>query len=225
MNSWLRLWHDMPNDPKWRTISRVSQTSISEVMAVYVHLLVQGSTNATERGQTQPTGDEDIASALDLGTDVVTRIKAAMQGRVLDGDRLTGWEARQPKREDGSAERAKAYREKKEAERNRTQPNANEPKRRGEEEEIQRRTPIQPSEKKTPKGVQGGVSEKTVGYDVGKHLSDDGWAAAKRTAEGWDIHRLVQIYNAGISKRGAPRNPNAAFPAWCASYTKGRPPA
>ncbi|EOP2197647.1 hypothetical protein QSF09_003200, partial [Escherichia coli] len=23
-NAWLRLWHDMPNDPKWRTISRVS---------------------------------------------------------------------------------------------------------------------------------------------------------------------------------------------------------
>ncbi|MGC6733048.1 hypothetical protein ACP0F4_25645, partial [Escherichia coli] len=20
-NAWLRLWHDMPNDPKWRTIS------------------------------------------------------------------------------------------------------------------------------------------------------------------------------------------------------------
>ncbi|EOJ9867040.1 hypothetical protein ACQP3L_37610, partial [Escherichia coli] len=19
-NAWLRLWHDMPNDPKWRTI-------------------------------------------------------------------------------------------------------------------------------------------------------------------------------------------------------------
>ncbi|ENT9428360.1 hypothetical protein QSD88_RS19685, partial [Escherichia coli] len=22
-NAWLRLWHDMPNDPKWRTIARV----------------------------------------------------------------------------------------------------------------------------------------------------------------------------------------------------------
>ncbi|ENU2244993.1 hypothetical protein ACWNUG_005487, partial [Escherichia coli] len=21
-NAWLRLWHDMPNDPKWRTIAR-----------------------------------------------------------------------------------------------------------------------------------------------------------------------------------------------------------
>ncbi|ENW0797054.1 MULTISPECIES: hypothetical protein, partial [Escherichia] len=20
-NAWLRLWHDMPNDPKWRTIA------------------------------------------------------------------------------------------------------------------------------------------------------------------------------------------------------------
>ena len=24
-NSWLRLWHDMPNDPKWRTIARKSK--------------------------------------------------------------------------------------------------------------------------------------------------------------------------------------------------------
>ena len=23
-NAWLRLWHDMPNDPKWRTIARVT---------------------------------------------------------------------------------------------------------------------------------------------------------------------------------------------------------
>ncbi|WP_252355071.1 hypothetical protein, partial [Escherichia coli] len=23
-NAWLRLWHDMPNDPKWRTQNRVA---------------------------------------------------------------------------------------------------------------------------------------------------------------------------------------------------------
>jgi len=34
-----------------------------------------------------------------------------MQGRVLDGDYLKGWEKRQPKKEDGSAERSKAWRE------------------------------------------------------------------------------------------------------------------
>ncbi|EEY1988416.1 phage replisome organizer, partial [Escherichia coli] len=38
-NAWLRLWHDMPNDPKWRTIARVSGQPIATVMAVYIHLL------------------------------------------------------------------------------------------------------------------------------------------------------------------------------------------
>lgn len=42
-NSWLRLWHDMPNDPKWRTIARRSGQSIGNVIAVYLHVLVNAS--------------------------------------------------------------------------------------------------------------------------------------------------------------------------------------
>lgn len=129
-NQWLRLWHDMPTDPKWRTISRTSKQPITAVIAVYIHMLVSAS-NATERGRTQSWCDEDVASALDLDTDQVVAIREAMQGRVLEGDYLTGWESRQPKREDGASERSKAWREKNkrerdEAERKRTQTNANE---------------------------------------------------------------------------------------------------
>lgn len=109
-NSWLRLWHDMPNDPKWRTISRVSKQSIPSVIAVYVHILVIAS-NATERGRTQGVCSEDIASALDLECEQVEQILSAMQGRVLDGDMVAGWSKRQVEREDGAAERAKAWRE------------------------------------------------------------------------------------------------------------------
>ncbi|EEY1967912.1 phage replisome organizer, partial [Escherichia coli] len=47
-NAWLRLWHDMPNDPKWRTIARVSGQPIATVMAVYIHLLVSASRNVTK---------------------------------------------------------------------------------------------------------------------------------------------------------------------------------
>jgi hypothetical protein len=110
-NQWLRLWHDMPTDPKWRTIARASGQRIGDVMAVYLHLMVCGSMNDTERGRTQSFNAEDVASALDLETEQVASIAAAMQGRVLDGDTLTGWEKRQVQREDGSAERAKAWRE------------------------------------------------------------------------------------------------------------------
>lgn len=125
-NSWLRLWHDMPNDPKWRTIARVSKQPISSVLAVYIHLLVIAS-NATERGRTKNVCSEDIASALDLDAEQVDAIMAAMQGRVLDGDMVSGWAKRQVEREDGSAERAKRWREaQKEAKQ--TQPNAAERK-------------------------------------------------------------------------------------------------
>lgn len=113
-NQWLRLWHDMPTDPKWRTISRVSGQRIGDVIAVFTHLLVCAS-NATERGRTQSFNCEDVASALDLETEQVSAIVDAMQSRVLDGDRLKGWEVRQVAREDGSAERAKAWREAKKA--------------------------------------------------------------------------------------------------------------
>ncbi len=109
---WLRLWHDMPNDPKWRTISRVSKQPISTVLAVYVHLLVIAS-NATERGRTQNVCSEDLASALDIDTEQVDAILSAMQGRVLDGEMVSGWAKRQVEREDGSAERSKRWRDSK----------------------------------------------------------------------------------------------------------------
>jgi len=101
-NSWLRLWHDMPTDPKWRTIARASGQSISTVQAIYVHLLVDASRNVT-RGHATVT-HEDLASALDVTEDVITAILSAMQGRVLDGMYLLGWDKRQPKREDSGDE-------------------------------------------------------------------------------------------------------------------------
>jgi len=127
-NQWLRLWHDMPNDPKWRTIARVSKQRIGDVIAVYLHVLIDASANDDERGRTQSLCVEDVATALDMETEQVESILSAMQGRVMDGDRVAGWSKRQPAREDGSAERAKAWRErrKERAELERTHANAEE---------------------------------------------------------------------------------------------------
>lgn len=97
-NQWLRLWHDMPNDPKWRTISRVSGQPIALVQAVYLHLLVDASRNVT-RGHVTVTA-EDLSSALDVTEGAIMAIQDAMQGRVLEGNKLSGWDGRQPKRED-----------------------------------------------------------------------------------------------------------------------------
>src|SRR5438067_13417799 len=103
-NHWLRLWHDMPNDPKARTVARIAEQPISLVLSVYVHLLVEASRNVT-RGHAAVT-PEDLASALDVTEDSIKAILAAMQSRLLEGMYLLGWEKRQPKREDvGDEER------------------------------------------------------------------------------------------------------------------------
>ena len=87
-NQWLRLWHDMPTDPKWRTIARVSGEPIGIVQAVYLHLLVDASRNVT-RGHATVT-QEDLSSALDVTEAAIASILNAMQGRVLDEMRLLG---------------------------------------------------------------------------------------------------------------------------------------
>ena len=122
MSGWVRLWHDMPTDPKWRTIARKSGQSVSEVIAVFNFMMVNASANANERGRTHNLFAEDIAAALDVEQGAIEAIFAAMEGKVLADGFLLGWEKRQPKREDNSASRAKQWRQ----ERKRTQTNANE---------------------------------------------------------------------------------------------------
>ena len=99
---WVRLWLDMPNDPKWRVVARRSGQRIGDVVAVYAHMLCQARVADTP-GRIEAWDDEDVAAALDLNAEDVQAIREAMQGKVLDGDRLTGWEKRQPRREDDGA--------------------------------------------------------------------------------------------------------------------------
>jgi hypothetical protein len=172
-NQWVRLWLDMPNDPKWRTIARASKQTISSVIAVYVHMMTDAA-NANERGRTQ-VNNEDIASALDMEIDDVAAIRQAMQGRVIDGETLTGWDKRQPAREDNSAERSKVWREQKKAsaetERNRTQPNATE--RQIREEEIRE----EKKEKTKEMSPQRGSRLPADWIPSAEHVS---WAKEKR---------------------------------------------
>ncbi|HEY8214692.1 MAG TPA: hypothetical protein VIG36_11250 [Methylocystis sp.] len=132
MSHWVRLWDDMPTDPKWRVIARRSGRPLPEVLSVFVFMMANAGANATERGELSNWSDEDVGAALDIDGEHVAAIREAMQGKTLDGDKLSGWERRQPKREDNSSDRAKAWREEQkrmrmeneERERNRTQPNA-----------------------------------------------------------------------------------------------------
>jgi hypothetical protein len=116
----------MPTDPKWRVIAKRSGRPIPEVISVFIFVMTSASANATERGRTQGLFVEDIAASLDIQEGDIQAIMDAMQGRVMNKDRLTGWNKRQPQREDNAADRAKKWREEQKRERNRTQENATE---------------------------------------------------------------------------------------------------
>lgn len=125
MNTWVRLYHDTPADPKWRVIAKKSGQRIGDVIAVWTFVLTNASANANERGRTHNLVSEDIAGALDLEPDQVDAILSAMEGKVIESGKLSGWEKRNPIKEDGSAERAKAWRERKRTQTNATErPNA-----------------------------------------------------------------------------------------------------
>lgn len=126
--AWVRLWEDMPTDPKWRVIAKRSGRSIAEAMAVFNFMLVAAS---KANGDLVAWSDEDVAAALDLEEGHVQAIREAMQGKVLTGDRLSAWEVRQPKREDDSLQRVREHRERKRdaAKRDVTQCNADETQR------------------------------------------------------------------------------------------------
>ncbi|UOF79286.1 putative replisome organizer protein C-terminus [Caudoviricetes sp.] len=106
----------MPTDPKWRVIARRSGRPLSEVLAVFVFMMANAGSNSSERGALLRWSDEDVAAALDVDGEHVVAIREAMEGKTIEDGRLTGWEKRQPKREDNSAERVSAWRAKKKRE-------------------------------------------------------------------------------------------------------------
>lgn len=114
---WLR-WHiGTCLDPKWKIIARRSGQPIHAVIAVWA-MMLECAAQASTRGTLDGWIDEDAAAALDLDhPGSVTAIRDAMQGKVLDGDRVMRWDKRQPKREDSSAARTRDYRARKEASR------------------------------------------------------------------------------------------------------------
>lgn len=106
---WLRLYHDTPNDPKWRVVSVRSGQPVGNVLAVWMQMLVCAS-EAEERGTLEGWDDETVAAMLGYAPSVVTVIHACMQGLVLDGIRLSGWEKRQRQDSDDAAERKRRSR-------------------------------------------------------------------------------------------------------------------
>lgn len=115
---WFRWHHGTVNDPKWRVIARKSGQPVLAVIGVFAVFLERAS-QGDPRGSIEGWDADDIAAGLDMEPEQVVAIHQAMQGKVLDGDALTGWNKRQPKREredDGATERKRAQREREKSE-------------------------------------------------------------------------------------------------------------
>jgi hypothetical protein len=207
---WFRIWHDMLNDPKWRVVARKSNTRVCEVISVALAVLNSASQH-DERGAFT-TNHEDIAAALDMDEEVVSSIIAAMEGRFIESGKVINWEKRQPKREDDSSERTKAWRERK--------------KQNGDAPVTQCDAPDSDSEKiKTPLPPKKGEEVLKSGrgsFSVVPLLAEWAIDAAKANAPNWDIYHLASIYNENVrsGKMDMPRDANKAFPAWVRCYTK-----
>lgn len=109
---WFRWHHGTVTDPKWRVIASrcVTCVTVGHVIAVWA-AMVENASQATPRGHLSGWDDEDIAVCLGFQIDQVAEIRQAMQGKVLDGETLSGWGKRQPNREDNSTERTREWRE------------------------------------------------------------------------------------------------------------------
>jgi hypothetical protein len=115
--SWVRLWAGMTTDPKWQTIARKSGEPRCLVIALFAHMMLAA---IDEGGDVSGLNAEDAASAMDCDESQVVAILDAMQGRVIADGKLTGWERRQPAREDAvlpgskpGAQRTREHRERK----------------------------------------------------------------------------------------------------------------
>ena len=124
---WLRWYHGAISDDKWPLIARKSGQTVATVVAVWASLL-ECASQADERGSIEGFDPESIDALFGLEDGATQLIIDALSGgkkpRIASG-RIAKWEERQPKREDGSAERAKEWRERKKAEKANTSNNAN----------------------------------------------------------------------------------------------------
>ena len=100
--AWFKLSDDMPTDPKWGVIATRSGRPVSDVVAMFIVLAIQAAANKTTRGVARGGDDEEIGAMLGIDPDAVSAIRAAMQGKVLDGDELIGWEKIAPRRAAGN---------------------------------------------------------------------------------------------------------------------------
>jgi hypothetical protein len=106
--SWLRWWDGTCSDPKWRVIAARSAQPVGDIVAVWAWLLERARQADGDIGDVDV---EEIAVTYGYEVDNVASILKALADKGLIGEgAIKNWRKRQPKREDDSRERVKAWR-------------------------------------------------------------------------------------------------------------------
>ena len=110
---WFRWHHGSVNDPKFQLVARKVGCSLAEVIAVWACVL-EAASQAEERGAHGALDFEALDCSLGLPDGRTQDIYLRMQDRALvDGETVTAWHKRQPKREredDNSTDRVRKFR-------------------------------------------------------------------------------------------------------------------
>lgn len=125
MADWLRLWHGTVSDNKFLWVERKSRARFGDVMTVWLALLEEAS-QADDRGDVSGFDAESFDFRLGDEEGLTLRILQAMAAKGLIGEdmRLSGWDRRQPIREDSgnpetgalsSTERSRLHRQRRKA--------------------------------------------------------------------------------------------------------------
>lgn len=178
MADWFRWWHGSVTDPKFMWVSRRSGHSLSDVIAVWACLLETAS-NGETRGNVSCFDSVSHDCLLGFDDGVCDKIIASMTDKgMIDSDgNLTGWERRQPKREDqgsaesrakSSTERVREYRERMKRQReetNETEMKRNETQKQAREEESREecKPPISPIGEISPPSNE---TDETSGHEL-----------------------------------------------------------
>lgn len=116
---WFRWYHGTTTDAKFTVIARRSRQHRTVVISVWSAILEYASSRK-DRGSVCGIDLEEVAAALDLETEQVQAVYAAMIDKeMIADDRLKNWVKRQPKREDETGtERKERWKQRQQEERN-----------------------------------------------------------------------------------------------------------
>jgi hypothetical protein len=182
------------------------------------------ASQAEERGCVHGFDNEVIADALGYEVEEVERIISVLADKgVIASGRLAAWDKYQPKREDGSAERAKAYRERVKGdanatERNRTQTTAREEEIREEKKERVVALCAPPAPKATNK--MGRNTRLAAGWEISEGQLEYALSSDLTLGEAHDESLKFKDYH--LSKGSMMTDWDAAWRTWVRNHLRFR---